>query len=292
MSGHKVTIFDSNPEIFLVKDILKECKIVQGDIRNLNEIILACEENEIDAIVHMAYMFTRPSQSDPLLATNVNILGTMNVFETARLLKLRRVAWASSNSVFGPASFHPASRPLNETDPIRPTTVYGACKAYNEVVAETYVSEFGLSLVGLRICAVPFGLGMSKRKDSAVSFLFDLFENGVRGRPCLVPAADIVMQWQYVKDLAKLFRIACTQPTLRHSLYNVGGQSATLREIGSLIHKISGAQVTYSKVVPEFSDEVFNIDYSLVKNEFGYSADYSLESGLSDYRTMISRWEK
>ncbi len=290
LSGHNVTLFDLQPETVLVNDLLERVGIVRGDIRNLNEIILSCKEYEIDSIIHLAYLFTRPSQQNPMLATNVNILGTLNVFESLRLLDLKRVVWASSNSVYGRSLRYNASKALIENDPVSPSTVYGACKAYNEFIADSYCREFGLSIVGLRICAVPYGLGMSRRKDSAVSFLFDLFDHGIRGEPCLISAADLVMQWQYVKDLAGLFKKACTQNIVHHTLFNTGGEFASLRQVAAIVQETTGAQIRYSSEIPEFADEVFNIDYSLIKEEFGYIPTYDIKQGVKDFVNMTLQW--
>jgi len=292
LSGHNVTLFDLQPETLLVKDLLKQVTVIRGDIRNLNEIIQSCKQYEIDSIIHLAYMFTRPSQQNPMLATNVNILGTMNIFEALRLLDLKRVVWASSNSVYGRPLVPRNRKVFDENDPVRPSTVYGACKAYNEFMAESYCREFGVSIVGLRICAVPFGLGMSRRKDSAVSFLFDLFDNGIRGERCVVSAAELVMQWQYVKDLAVLFKKACIQDKVRHTLFNTGGENASMRKIAAIVQELTGAKIEYSSEIPEFADEVFDIDYSLIKEEFAYAPAYDIRRGLDDFVNMVLQWER
>ena len=73
---------------------------MQADIRNYNDCLAACEG--IDLITHQAALGSVPrSIADPLTSNEVNITGTLNVFNAAREKNIRRVVYAASSSTYG-----------------------------------------------------------------------------------------------------------------------------------------------------------------------------------------------
>jgi dTDP-4-dehydrorhamnose reductase len=90
-----------------------------------------------------------------------NIIGTRNVYEAAKLFKVKRVVFASSNHVTGayegfPPSLHAQPSPalIRPQDPIRPDGNYGVSKAAGEAIARMYYELYGLESVCLRIGSV------------------------------------------------------------------------------------------------------------------------------------------
>ena len=83
----------------------------------------------------------------------VNIVGTANILELARIHDGARVIYCSSTSVYGDSKSPP---PVPEDVPLFPNSVYGASKAAGEQLLSSYVSQFGLDgaesqiVVGLR----------------------------------------------------------------------------------------------------------------------------------------------
>src|SRR5208282_2494552 len=109
--GQPVIIFDSFPQMNAVKQFLSESelggvKFLQGDILDLASLFRVCKEYEVENIIHMAYFKILHAKANPLWATRVNCEGTGNVFEAARILRLKRVVWASSIAVFGPPEMY------------------------------------------------------------------------------------------------------------------------------------------------------------------------------------------
>ncbi len=94
-------------------------------------------------------------------AFRVNIGGTRNVYEAARLSGVRRVVFASSNHVTGayegfPPSLHTKSElpRITTRDPIGPDGSYGVSKAACEALARMYFELYGLESICLRIGTV------------------------------------------------------------------------------------------------------------------------------------------
>jgi nucleoside-diphosphate-sugar epimerase len=82
---------------------------------------------------------------------HVNTLIAYNVFQAACFLGMKRVVWASSETVLGfPFKKHPKLLPTSDDDPPIPTGSYGISKAVTENLATHMHREYGTSFVGLR----------------------------------------------------------------------------------------------------------------------------------------------
>ena len=76
--------------------------LIEGDIRDLELLTDIFEGNRIDVIVHIAARAgVRPSIIDPLLYYDVNVRGTTNLLEMAKLYHVKKFIFASSSSVYG-----------------------------------------------------------------------------------------------------------------------------------------------------------------------------------------------
>jgi len=118
-------------------------EVVSGDIRSLEDARRAAAG--CDAVVHLAAI----AEEAPFEAIlDVNVRGTYNVFEAARLERCRRLVFASSNHVIG---FHPVGRTLTPESPIRPDSYYGVSKAFGEALGRLYHDRHGLEVACLRI---------------------------------------------------------------------------------------------------------------------------------------------
>ena len=101
---------------------------------------------EPTAVVHLAGVQIPTIKREPLLGVQVNLLGTVNVFEAVRALgRLVPVAYASSGAVLGPSEDYAQGEPLPaERDYHKPRTLYGAFKLCNEHTARIYWQDHGI----------------------------------------------------------------------------------------------------------------------------------------------------
>ncbi len=133
--GETVVLFDMQPDLRAVRDLAEQVAIVRGDATALQDLLHAVKQHRVDRLVHLAYIVGLENERNPPRALQINCVGTNNVFEVARLEGLRRVVWASSVAVYGPRAYY-GKETLDEYDPPNPTRVYGACKLFNEHLAE------------------------------------------------------------------------------------------------------------------------------------------------------------
>jgi nucleoside-diphosphate-sugar epimerase len=104
-----------------------------------------------DAVVHLGAI-PAPEIRPPAETFRNNALSTYNVFAAAADAGVRRVVWASSETVLGlPFDEPPAFAPIDETHPPRPETSYALSKLTGETMAEQFARRTGIPFVGLRI---------------------------------------------------------------------------------------------------------------------------------------------
>jgi NAD+ dependent glucose-6-phosphate dehydrogenase len=134
--------------------------IFQADISNATEIDAVFAQ--IPQLSHVVHLVGDPrADADWESVLKNNIAGTRNLYEAARIHRVKRVVFASSNHVTGayegfPPSLHTQSNPrlIAPQDPIRPDGNYGVSKAAGEALARMYYEFYGIESVCLRIGTV------------------------------------------------------------------------------------------------------------------------------------------
>ncbi|MEM9975513.1 MAG: NAD-dependent epimerase/dehydratase family protein, partial [Pseudomonadota bacterium] len=138
-------------------------------------VAVAAEAFQPDAIVHLAAQAgVRYSLENPRAYLDSNVIGTFNVMEAARALKVDHLLMASTSSVYG-ANTEMPFREVEKAD--TPLTIYAATKKANEAMAHSYAHLHGLPITMFRFFTVygPWG-----RPDLA---LFKFVDAILEGRP-------------------------------------------------------------------------------------------------------------
>jgi nucleoside-diphosphate-sugar epimerase len=145
--GHDLTVVDRVPP----RD--RRTPLLLADLTDFGQAIDAFAG--ADAIVHLAAI---PA---PRIHTNAetfrnNAISDYNVFEAARLLGIKNVVWASSETVLGlPFDVDPPYVPLDEEYKCRPESAYSLAKLVTETMAEQFCRwDPELKIFGLRFSNV------------------------------------------------------------------------------------------------------------------------------------------
>jgi NAD+ dependent glucose-6-phosphate dehydrogenase len=121
-------------------------RIKGADVRSLEQIQPLMEG--VDTVVHLA---GDPSpQAEWESVYEVNILGTRQVLEAARVSGVRRVVFASSNHAMGMYD-RDSKWPVYNSQLPRPDSLYGVSKVFGETIGRFYHDEHGLEFIALRI---------------------------------------------------------------------------------------------------------------------------------------------
>jgi UDP-glucuronate 4-epimerase len=134
--------------------------LVRGDIRDRDVL---GSVPEIDTVVHVAARAgVRPSIDDPVLYYDVNVNGTLQLLELARMRGIERFVFASSSSIYGNHDQVPFSENHRVDHPISP---YAATKKAGELMAHSYTHLYGITCLCLRFFTV---YGPRQRPDLAI----------------------------------------------------------------------------------------------------------------------------
>ena len=76
-------------------------KFEELDITNFENIENIFRSNKIDSVINLAYGIGTICENNPLLASKINIVGTTSIFEMIIKYKIRRLVFASSETVYG-----------------------------------------------------------------------------------------------------------------------------------------------------------------------------------------------
>ncbi len=190
---------------------------VQGDLRDTEALKRVFAEHGVTHVIHLAALQVPFCRADPVLGAEVNVTGTVNIFEAARATGVGHIAFASSIGVYGPpADFPPGLIPHDA--PKRPRTLYGAYKVCNEGTALVYHEENGITSTCLRPYTV-YGVG---RNQGMTSEPTKALVAAAKGQPYHIPFSG-AMQFQLASDVARQFILAAEQPLDGAYGFNLGG---------------------------------------------------------------------
>jgi nucleoside-diphosphate-sugar epimerase len=281
-----IVLFDLYPVArAVVAEHSNRVKVVRGDFSEPSEITAAITNNDITDIFHLGY-FTTDSEAFPVAATRINCVGTAALFSIAITTGVRRVVWASSAAVYGTGTSSSDPEFVTEDAPTRPNTFYGACKLYNEHVAEVYASQRGFDHVGLRLCAV-FGAGRSSRRGVRRDFYGSLVDNPADGLELVAPQKEDVFTFAYVKDVASAFYASYAADRPPRRLYNVAGDPVTSERAVELSReRFPHARFTFAE---SSARHLAYVDGAALRNDLGFERQYDLAGAIEDYTSALSR---
>ncbi|MDF2833241.1 GDP-mannose 4,6-dehydratase [Chryseobacterium indoltheticum] len=133
------------------------------DIRDQKGLEKIFRNHQIDFIIHLAALAgVRPSIERPLEYEEVNVRGTMNLWELCNQFGIKKFICASSSSVYG----NNEKIPFCETDNVdQPISPYAATKKSGEILGHVYHSLYGIDMIQLRFFTV---YGPRQRPDLAI----------------------------------------------------------------------------------------------------------------------------
>jgi len=277
--GHQVVALDSSPGTESLADIADKINVVQAEVQDLAIIIDVIKKFGITHIVHTASLLTASSQRRPLAALNINVLGTVNVLEAARLMGVVQVTYMSSTAVYG---YTEEGKVIDEEHPLRPATLYGATKLLCEHYGLAYNVDHGMGFMALRFPIV-YGPGQSQRGFSSFK---EVVEKPLLGLPAKVPiGGDQKFDAVYVKDVADAIISACFANKTRHRIFNIGaGVTHSLRDVAKVVSTVvPGAVIEIGPGFDAAEPVRGPLNIKRARDELGYEPKFDLEGGVRDY---------
>jgi nucleoside-diphosphate-sugar epimerase len=216
---------------------------VPGDIGQLEDIMNAAANNGVDRIVNLAMILSKAPQ--PRLNTRVGLVGACNVWEAARLLGIKRVVYASSETVYGEQKDY-GDGEIKEDDRRLPFTgsFYALAKCLAEVMADQYHELYGIESTALRPA---IGYGHGGKDPKFVRWFSEIVSLPAVGKPAhLECTGDWLFSLIISDDVAEFTRRALKTPSSPHSAYNLGGPPYCLKDVAAVVKKfIPDAEMTF-----------------------------------------------
>jgi nucleoside-diphosphate-sugar epimerase len=257
-------------------------RLVQGDVTDAAGVISAMKKDNIDGVIHAAAIVgPAPSRQMSTTVVRVNLVGSINVFEAARILGISRVVHMSSEEVYG----RYADPIVTEDSPTFPEMPYGATKLATEHFGRSWRTMYGLDVINLRI-AWAYGPRLPRQRIPKI-----LVDAAVNGQMLHLPeGADSRVDHTYVDDIVAGTLAALDHPKHPFDTYNVGtGKSWSVTEMVSILKSlVPGARISVGPGDLKHPGGVAMprkgaLDSTRAAEVFGYKAKYDLRAGLEAY---------
>ncbi|ABU82172.1 NAD-dependent epimerase/dehydratase family protein [Ignicoccus hospitalis] len=267
----------------LVEELLKEGEVKVLDLApppvphvkftRVNVLLLddlKVELRDCELVYHLAAEIkAEESLREPAKVVRVNVEGTLNVLEAARLADAS-VVFASTAAVYGEAKVVP----VPEEHPLEPVNVYGATKVAGEALVNSYRKAFGLRAWTLRLFNV-YGPSASPSRGVVGEFL----RRALKGEPLRIYGdGRQVRDFVFVDDVVKAFKLVREIP---EGTYNVGsGRGVSIITLAKKIIELTGSK-SEMVFLPERPGDVRVSVADVTKlAAFGWRPRVSLEEGL------------
>ena len=243
------------------------------DIREPLDAIV--RESGAQGIVHLAAQAdVRVSVGDPAFDAAVNVLGTVNVLEAARLVDARVVFASTGGAIYGECE-----RPARESDPCLPLSPYGAAK----LAGEGYLGAFG-RLYGAPHVSLRFGNVYGPRQDphgeaGVVAIFLGRLRDGTACR--IFGDGSQSRDYVYVEDVVRATVAALDGDS--SGVFNVGtGVATSVLELYDICRSTVGtdAAAVHEAARPgELGRSV--LDGELAATTLGFRPEIALASGIA-----------
>jgi UDP-glucose 4-epimerase len=250
-------------------------QLVEGDIRDINNVQDIIKEMSVEIIYHHAAQAgVRISIENPIKTHDINATGTLNILEAARNTNVKKIINASSSSVYGKMKY----LPYDEEHPKNPVSPYGASKVVAEHYCRVFYELYGLRTTSLRYFTV---YGPRIRPDLAISIFT---RKAMNNEPIEIYGdGKYTRDFTYIDDAVEATLLA--QNRGDGEVYNVGGGKRIT--INELAEKIIAITESKSKIIhaPAKKGEAEHTLASIekAKKGLGWEPKINIETGLKLY---------
>ena len=277
--GHSVVVLDdiSSGKEDNLAEVRNKITFIKGSITDIEVVRKAMHEAEY--VLHLAARTSVPrSVKDPIETNRINIDGTLNVLVAAKELKVKRVVFAASSSVYGET----ATLPKVETMRPEPISPYGVTKYVGELYGQTFGRCYGLENVALRYFNI---FGPRQDPGSPYSGVLAKFCTAfLEGtEPVVFGDGEQTRDFTYVENAVQANLLACEAPNASGKVFNVGvGGRISLKDVLRELARITGKTVEAKYEAPRDGDiRDSQADISQARVFLGYEPQVRFEEGLA-----------
>lgn len=258
------------------RDILDRISVVYGDVRDIDAVRYAISHYEIEAIFLVsAVTILRQSVVDPVTCYQTNIMGTVNVLEAARQLRVKKVVVASSDKAYGTYK----ELPYVETYATQASSdPYSTSKACTDLIAQSYgMDEYSLDVSIIRAGNIfgPGDLNMSRLIPRSILRCFD----GIAPQ-IYKGVGQYKREFLFISDVIDGYMLV-HERGLPGEAYNIGGSgSKTIIEVVNKIVDLTGCKARPEIVEKDFVEiKEQYLDPSKIE-KLGWRCTHMIDEGL------------
>ena len=245
-------------------------RTIEGDVTDRGALEQAAQG--VDGVFHLAVLPIGPSEADPRLSLEVNVVGTFNVFDAARAAGAKKVVFSSASSVYGDTN-----ETMDESHPLEARSMYGASKIAGEYFLRAFREIHALDYVILRYMNV-----YGPRQDGGlIVSVLRRIEAGEA--PVIQGDGSQSFDFVHVGDVARL-NVAAMESEVSGRAFNVGsGGEASVTEIVGKLIELTGAGVEpeYDRSAKVLMSRRVGSNERAVR-ELGWRPSLDLDAGLAD----------
>ena len=253
-------------------------KLYRGDLKELNLLKKIFKENKIDKICHLAAQAgVRHSIQYPQDYISSNLIGFVNLLETAKEAGVKDFIYASSSSVYGDEAVDKALSEKINTD--KPISIYAATKKANEILAYVYHKNFNMNMTGLRFFSVygPYG-----RPDMAY---FSFTKNILEDKPLKIfNRGKNFRDFTYIDDIIEGI-ISVLIYSYPYEIFNLGnGNKIEFSYFVELLEKTLDKKTIKELLPPVAGDTITtHADISHAKEKLNFLPKVNVEDGVEKF---------
>jgi UDP-glucose 4-epimerase len=278
-AGHEVAVVDDLSS-GSADNVDSRARLYRMDVRDPGlDRVFADERPEV-VCHHAAQVSVRRSVEAPQLDADVNVLGSLNVFDAARRHGTRRVVFASTGgAIYGEQTGPPA----DETHPCRPRSPYAVAKLAVEHYLDYFRATFGHEAVVLRYANV-YGPRQDPHGEAGVVAIF--MQRILAGlAPTIFGDGEQVRDFVYVDDVvaANLAALRVATPADETAVFNIGtGRATSVNALWAVVQAVARPAVgAYHE--PARSGDVRRsvLDPGRAAGALGWRPAVGIEDGLA-----------
>jgi UDP-glucose 4-epimerase len=241
--------------------------------------------HDTDFVFHMAAKnCINDCQLDPVETADINVRGTVNIFEASKQAKVKKVIYAESSAMYEGSK----TLPTPETE-VLPESFYALSKLATMYFAEGYSRYFGLETTALRyFCA--YGPRQDYRRTIPPLFSAFIIKLLKGEQPIIYGTGEKRRDFIHVDDINDFHEMCITDPRTTGKVFNLGaGVNYSVNEIYSIIASLLGSSVKplYKADLP--GEAFANLaDVSLARS-LGWKPKISLAEGLKTSIDFIKK---
>ena len=278
-------------------------QITVGDVRDRAEVQRAVR-HATEIYNFAAQVAVTASITDPRLDFDINVGGTLNILEAARLSANHpSLLFTSTNKVYGDFSNRLARvvgrryltaesvAGTDESQPLDFHSPYGCSKGAADQYVHDYARVYGLNTVVFRMSCIA-GPGQFGNEDQGWVAHFLL--SALLGTPLVIYGSGLqVRDVLHVEDLVRAFEAVHECPEVTHGqIYNIGGgakNTTSLLELMDTIAELTGVRPRYQFGAGRVGDQfVYVTDHSKFTRDTGWTP----RAGMVEILESLQAWFK